>query len=228
MSAPAPRGPGARARRIVAACRSAWPEQGERWPGALIDSDHLPPPARAAWIAPRAQSVGIYTVDLADDRPEDLRLRPVVEIASAIFRLGDFGLTAPDRRVREAAAVLRRWLLEDRGDRYDLGTALGLRGSGRSLPEAARRAEVRATLARLACMPRYASLAPRVAARKMRDDFDAWFAAVWPRLKDLRAPPPLPDPGAGWWHIAANDLARPLPNADVLAAMITEARRRGG
>ena len=208
--------------------RPAWDERAEDGIGWCIDSSHLPPPATAPWIERRAPVWGFDTADIADDRPEDLRLRPVAEIASALYRLADHGLTAPDRRVREAAAVLRRWLLEDQGERLDLATALGLRGSGRSFREAAARAEVRSILARLASGPRYRSLSPRAAAMAIRGDFDQWIGTAWPRLRDRRTPPPIPDPGLAFWRIASTGLAKPVPHVDVVAVMIDQARRRGG
>lgn len=200
----------------------------DRQPVELVfDSrDAAPPPSRP-WFRRPPPVWQTDSADFKDDDPDALRAAPIAEVASAFLALAHDARHSPRRCVREAAALLRRWLEQDQGRRLDLAVALGLKRSGASLADLDARSEIGVLIVGLARRSPWATMRPSVAADDLRGRFARWEAGVWPRYAHLSKPPQIVDEeGRTFFQIKRHGLHHSLPNEATLARMIEADRAR--
>ncbi|WP_103255587.1 hypothetical protein [Tabrizicola aquatica] len=160
----------------------------------------------------------------AQDDPEALRSRGPVAVASALLLLAKWGRHAPWQSVREAAALLERYLTGDlRGE--DLDAALGLRrrDGGPDLALQARRAERDQLLLKLA-RTAFADLGPWAAAAAIRKAITDYEVRRWGRERHRPAAPADQIAATAWRVLRLKLPQGAVPRQDDLARMIREDR----
>jgi hypothetical protein len=207
-----------RAARIVGVVRS----ETRREPREMvIDSDHIAGVIAAPWITRQPWYAWINSLDFAKDDPEALRASGPQAVGSALAGLAQHGQTAGRQDVREVAALIRTWLIEDAGKHDPLDRDLGLspRDGRRPLSDVARRAERDALVILLSRQKPYADIGAREAAKRLRAARERYEADRWPRDREERATRPAGE-AETWWHVMRLGLARPMPDLERLVAMI--------
>lgn len=192
-----------------------------------FDSAHVAPPPSRAWYRRPPPVWEVDSVDFKDDDPDELRRAPLAETASAFLALAGDARHSPRRSVREAAALLRRWLEDDQGRRLDLAVALGLKRSGASLADLDARSHIEQHLVSLARQLPWAKMPVSVAADDLRARFARFEASTWPRIAHLSRPPETLDETARvFFLIKKFGLHRSLPNEQTLRRKIQQDRSR--
>jgi hypothetical protein len=166
-----------------------------------IRSDDLPDPAPdPSWHRPEPVERCLDSATFDHDDPAGLRSRGPVAVASALLLLSRWGRYAPWRAVREAAALLERYLtgnLSAEGLEFALGLRRSTGGSGLALK--AKVAARDALLVRLAQRAPWAGMGPWSAARAMRASFAAYERNRYPGHSSRGTRPAGDD--ETWWLI---------------------------
>lgn len=193
----------------------------------VIDSDHVAGVVAAPWIAKQPWHVWINSMGFAEDNPEGLRQKGPKAVGSALAGLAQLGQTAGRRDIREVAALVRIWLVEDAGrfDSLDRDLGLSPRDGRRPLSDVAKRAERDHLVILLSRQSPYSGLGAREAAKRLREARKKYEATRWPRDREERATRPVGE-AETWWHVMRLGLARPMPDLERLEAMIEADRAR--
>lgn len=161
--------------------------------------------------------------DCVDDDPERLRAGGPVEVGSALWDVATYAASAPSRRTREAAALLREHLHDGhRHDTFDLDLGLRRRDGRPGLSLASKRVERDELLLRLSRLDPFSAMGSWTTARAVREALSEYATRRWPREKPphRKAAPPM-EPNATFWRVLRLGLPQgPAPRQDDLAALI--------
>lgn len=211
-----------RAARIVGMVRA----ETRREPREMvIDSDHVAGVVAAPWITRHPWHVWVNSMDFAEDNPEELRAAGPQAVGSALAGLAQLGQTAGRRDIREVAALVRIWLIEDAGrfDTLDRDLGLSPRDGSRPLSNIARRAERDELVLRLSRQKPYADMPARRAAQALRAACEAYASRRWPVDREERVTRPQGDNGV-WWQVMNLGLPFAMPGEETLLRMIERDR----
>lgn len=211
---------------LLEQANAALPPQPQREPRSMVlDSDDLLPPIKAPWIDRPPFDPWVNSSTFHLDDPEALRASGPQAVASALAGLAEWGAACGRKDVREVAAMLRMWLVEDAGrfDSLDRDLGLSPRDGSRPLSNIARRAERDELVLRLSRQKPYADMPARRAAQALRAACGAYESRRWPMDREERVSRPQGDNGV-WWRVMNLGLPYAMPGEETLLRMIERDR----
>lgn len=191
----------------------------------VLDSDDLMPPVKAPWIDRKPFDPWVNSATFGLDAPEALRASGPQAVASALAGLAEWGAAAGRRDIREVAALVRIWLVEDAGrfDSLDRDLGLSPRDGSRPLSNIARRAERDELVILLSRQSPYSDLPARRAAQALRAACGAYESRRWPVDREERVSRPQGENGV-WWQVMNLGLPFAMPGEETLLRMIERDR----
>ncbi|RID91615.1 hypothetical protein D2N39_13035 [Gemmobacter lutimaris] len=187
----------------------------------VLDSADMMPPIHAPWIDRLPFDHWVNSATFRHDDPEGLRKEGPKAVASALAGLAEWGQAAGRKDVREIAALIREWLIEDAGKHDTLDRDLGLspRDGSRPLSNIARRAERDELVILLSRETPYAQMSARRAARELREACTAYETRRWPVDRAERKSRPQGEAGV-WWQVMKLGLPYAMPGEETLKLVI--------